>query len=334
MITPSKLNHKALKESGDYLLPLEHHDVETDPVKCPHPANGQASLDYILKAIELVTHQQVDPVRKSPNKGKDAHHSSNDNILKLSNGVDALVTGPVSKQAINLAGHLPPKRDSDAGTTWATSFGTFQGHTEFFAQKTKARKVVMMFVQKSLRVALVTRHLAYKKVPLHLNTENILSTIILVDTALKQYFGFFHPRIGVCALNPHAGENGLFGREETTIIKPALELATRQKIVALGPYPADSIFRKAIAGELDAVVALYHDQALIPIKTLGYEAVEDRILSFNPAVNVTLGLPFIRTSVAHGTAFDIAGQNRAHPDSMINAIKLAYQMSLNQPELF
>jgi len=289
---PQEINEVAIKErlpeSTCCLLSLGHDDFEANQTKLPHPVNGQASLDYINKAIGLVTHHKV----------------------------DAIVTAPVSKAAINQAGY------------------SFTGHTEFLAQRSKARKSVMMFVLNSLRVALVTTHLAYKKVPLHLNVENILSTVSSVDKALKQYFGFFEPRIGVCALNPHAGEDGLFGREEKTMIKPAIELARQQKMIALGPFPADGIFRMSLMGELDAIVALYHDQAMIPMKTLGYEAREDRILSFNPAVNVTLGLPFIRTSVAHGTGFDIAGQNRAHPDSMINAIKLAYQMSLNQPDLF
>ncbi len=288
---PQEINEAAIKErlpeSTCCLLSLGRGDFEANPTKLPHPANGQASLDYINKAIELVTHRNV----------------------------DAIVTAPVSKQAVNMAGH------------------SFKGHTEFLAQKTKARKPVMMFVWKSLRVALVTTHLAYKKVLLHLNVENVLVVINALDKALKQYFGFFEPRIGVCALNPHAGESGLFGHEEETIIKPAIELARQQKMIALGPFPADGIFRMSLMGELDAIVALYHDQAMIPMKTLGYEAKEDRILSFNPAVNVTLGLPFIRTSVAHGTGFDIAGQNRAHPDSMINAIKLAYQMTLNQADL-
>ncbi|MDI6789029.1 MAG: 4-hydroxythreonine-4-phosphate dehydrogenase PdxA, partial [Planctomycetota bacterium] len=212
----------------------------------------------------------------------------------------ALVTAPVSKENIQKSGKH------------------FVGHTELLAQKTLSRKVTMMFVSPQLKVSLVTTHIAYKKVLLHLTAEKILITIEQTNEGLKKYFGIARPRLAVCGLNPHSGEGGIFGKEENTIIKPAIESAKRKKILCEGPFAPDSIFHQAIAGAgFDAVIALYHDQGLIPIKTL----------SFHKAVQVTLGLPFIRTSPAHGVAYDIAGRGIANPSSMIESIKLAISMT-------
>ena len=223
-----------------------------------------------------------------------------------SNQNAALVTGPVSKENINKTGF------------------NFTGHTELLAQKTLARKVTMMFVAPQIKVALATTHLAYKKVLLYLTTDKIFSTIEQLDTGLRKYFNVAQPRIAVCGLNPHAGEGRAFGHEESKIIEPAIKLARSRKINCTGPFPPDSIFHRAIQGEFDAVVALYHDQGLIPVKTL----------AFSDAVQVTLGLPFIRTSPAHGVAFDIAGQGAANPSSMTEAIKLAAAMGNQGGSLF
>lgn len=242
-------------------------------------------LKYILSAIEIVQSQKGAPTGL-PTESRPVRDV-------------ALVTAPVSKQSI---------QETDY---------SFVGHTELLAQKTLSRKVTMMFVAPQLKVSLVTRHIPYKKVLLYLTADRILSTIEQTEDGLRRYFGIAQPRIAVCGLNPHSGEGERFGKEEKTIIKPAIELAKRRKITCDGPFPADSIFHRASVGEFDAVIALYHDQGLIPIKTL----------AFTEAVQVTLGLPFIRTSPCHGVAFDIAGKGIANPSSMIESIKLAISMS-------
>lgn len=245
----------------------------------PAPANqSRGGLEYILAAIEIMK----------------------------SNPSGALVTGPVSKEAITKTGI------------------SFAGHTELLSQKTLRRKVTMMFATPKFKVSLVTRHIAYKKVLLYLTTDRIVSTIEQTAEGLRKYFNIAQPRIAVCGLNPHAGEGRTFGNEEVKIIEPAVKLARQHKIRCSGPFPADSAFYRAVKNEFDAVVALYHDQGLIPIKTM----------SFDEAVQVTLGLPFIRTSPAHGVAYDIAGQGVANPDSMIEAIKMAAAMARQTPSLF
>jgi 4-hydroxythreonine-4-phosphate dehydrogenase len=221
--------------------------------------------------------------------------------MVLAGQVEAIVTAPVSKEAIAGLG-IP-----------------FQGHTEFFARMAGTREFVMMLAGERLRVALVTTHLALNEVSGFLKQEKILSVIEITGRSLKDYFGFPVPRIAVTAFNPHAGEGGLFGKEEG-IISRAVEQAREKGWGASGPWPADSLFHRAVRGEYDAVVCMYHDQGLIPLK----------LLHFDSAVNVTLGLPFIRTSVDHGVAFDIAGQGVASPRSMEEAIKMAAGMALRK----
>lgn len=221
------------------------------------------------------------------------------NLLKSGKG-DCLVTGPVNKASVRLAG-----------------FKDFQGHTEYLAAKTGSKDFAMMFVGKSLKVTLVTRHVSLKAVPSALSTERIYKTIILTHKSLKELFGIKNPKIGVCGLNPHAGESGAFGNEEANIILPAIQKASCKIKGICGPLPPDVIFYDAVSGKFDAVVSLYHDQGLIPFK----------LLHFKDGVNMTLGLPFIRTSPDHGTAFDIAGKNVADPTSMIEAIRLAVRLA-------
>ncbi len=216
----------------------------------------------------------------------------------LKGTIDALVTAPINKESVALA-DLP-----------------YAGHTELLAQKTGAQRVVMMLVMGDLRVALVTRHLALREVPAALTTEKVYQTIEVMAGGLKRYFGIREPRLGVCALNPHASDGGRFGDEEQLIITPAIHKAREAGINCEGPVPGDVIFHQALGGAFDAVVAMYHDQGLIPIKTVG----------FGRAVNVTLGLPIIRTSVDHGTAFDIVEKGTASPGSLTAAIQLACQM--------
>ncbi len=203
--------------------------------------------------------------------------------------------------------------------SWVTRAGfPISGHTELLKDLTGARDVRMMLAGSRLRVILVTMHLALEKVPQALTVRDVARTITIAADHLRRYHRVAEPRIAVTGLNPHAGEGGLFGREEQRIIAPAIERARRDGANASGPYPADSLFFQAVDGNrFDAVIAMYHDQGLIPLK----------LLHFHDAVNVTLGLPIVRTSPDHGTAYDIAGTGRADAGSMIEAIALADAMS-------
>ena len=213
--------------------------------------------------------------------------------------IDAVVTGPISKASWKLAGSKWP------------------GHTEMLADKCKSPRKAMMFVAGPLKVALATIHRALFEVRHEFTIGRVFEPIDLLNTALKEYFDIENPKIGVAALNPHAGEDGQFGDEEQRIISPAILLAQEQGINCQGPYPADTLFLRAARGEFDAVVAMYHDQGMIPVK----------LLAFDEAVNITIGLPIIRTSPAHGTAFDIVGKNIADPSSMMAAITTAIKMA-------
>jgi 4-hydroxythreonine-4-phosphate dehydrogenase len=212
--------------------------------------------------------------------------------------VDAIATAPVNKEAFDLAG-LP-----------------WRGHTDLLAHLTQAPHVAMMFDSEALRVVLATVHIALAEVPRAITRRSFEATIALAAAAMPR-FGVERPRIAVAGLNPHAGEHGLFGVEETTVIEPAVQACQRRGIDVSGPFPGDTVFYRASRGEFDIVVACYHDQGLIPVK----------LLAFGRAVNVTLGLPIVRTSVDHGTAFDIAGRGVADPGSMIAAVRLAARLA-------
>ncbi len=214
--------------------------------------------------------------------------------------IDAIVTAPISKASWREAG-----------------FSRYPGHTELLAEKFKAKHVAMMFVAPQLRVVLATIHEALFEIRNRFTIGCVFHPIDLADEALRRWFDLPHPRIAVAGLNPHAGEDGRFGDEENRVITPAIVLASEAGIRVYGPYPADTVFVRALAGEFDCVVAMYHDQGLIPIK----------LLAWREAVNLTLGLPIIRTSPDHGTAFDIAGKNKADPSSMIAAIHLAIDLA-------
>ena len=210
-----------------------------------------------------------------------------------------IVTCPINKAAINAAGYH------------------FPGHTELLAERCGIEKVVMMLAGERLKVCLVTTHLAYRDVPARLSREEILQTVRITAQAFRHQFGIQQPRLAVLALNPHASENGLFGDEEQRIIAPAIEAAQAEGITADGPHSADTLFHFAAKGAYDAVICMYHDQGLIPLK----------LLHFDDAVNVTLGLPIVRTSVDHGTAYDLAGTGTANTASLIAALKMAEQMT-------
>ena len=213
---------------------------------------------------------------------------------------DCLVTAPVNKSSVKSAG-----------------FKDFQGHTEYLAERTGSKEFAMMFVGKGLKITLCSRHIALKDVASAISIDSICKTIRLTHEYLIKFFGIKDPRIAVVGLNPHAGEGGLFGDEEKMVIIPAIRKASCMIKNIHGPLPADAVFYEALKGKFDAVVAMYHDQALAPFKTL----------YFNTGVNLTLGLPFIRTSPDHGTAFDIAGKGIADATSMKEAILLACQLA-------
>jgi 4-hydroxythreonine-4-phosphate dehydrogenase len=227
---------------------------------------------------------------------------------------DAMVTAPIQKSVINLAGTL------------------FTGHTEYLAERCNIQHVVMMLcatlpkgflglkTPKDLRVALVTTHLPLQEVSAALSHDHVLETIQIVQQDLRLKFGIAKPVIRLAGLNPHAGESGYLGREEIEIISPALASAKKLGIDISGPYPGDTMFDPASLERVDAYIAMYHDQGLAPFK----------FVTFGGGVNVTLGLPIIRTSVDHGTALDIAGKGVADPGSMLEALHLAYQLALNQ----
>jgi 4-hydroxythreonine-4-phosphate dehydrogenase len=212
--------------------------------------------------------------------------------------VDGIATAPVSKEAFALAG-LP-----------------WKGHTDLLAHLTGSAMVAMMFESPVLRVVLATVHIPLRDVPAALTRDLLERTIALTAAELPR-FGVDAPRIAVAGLNPHAGEHGLMGREDDEVIRPAIRASRAAGIDVAGPFPADTIFLRAHRGEFDVVVACYHDQGLIPVK----------LLAFGRAVNVTLGLPIVRTSVDHGTAFDIAGRGVADHGSMVEAVLLAARLA-------
>jgi 4-hydroxythreonine-4-phosphate dehydrogenase len=209
-----------------------------------------------------------------------------------------MVTAPINKQALRAAGVDYP------------------GHTELLAARCGVDRVVMMLAGCRLRVCLVTTHCALAEVPQRLDRAGILATLRITADSLRRQFGIAQPRLAVLALNPHAGEGGLFGDEEQRHIAPAIEAARAEGIDASGPHSADTLFWFASQGRYDAVVCMYHDQGLIPLK----------LLHFDDGVNVTLGLPIVRTSVDHGTAYDLAGSGRANPTSLVAALRMAAMM--------
>ena len=237
----------------------------------PTADGGRASVDAIKRAVSLVL---------------DGH-------------AHAVVTAPISKEALKMAG-----------------FG-WPGHTEMLAELTGTKDYAMMLVGGALRVVLVTIHVSLKAVPLLITREAVLRVLRLAGQAAEM-LGISAPRIAVAGLNPHAGEAGMFGEEEQTIISPAIEEAVKGGIPASGPYAPDTVFMRAVRGEFDIVVSMYHDQGLIPLK----------ILAFESGVNVTVGLPIIRTSPDHGTAYEIAWKRKANPSSTIEAVKTALRLKL------
>ena len=253
------------------LLPLSTLSPEDLNHSHPSAAGGRAMVSYIITAIDLALNREV----------------------------AGMVTGPISKTSLNLAGYSYP------------------GPTELLADRTGANEVAMMLAGGTFRVVLATIHCALAEVPERLTLDGLLRLFRLTCRSLEQDFGLDRPRLGVAALNPHASEGGLFGEEEKEVIMPAVLEARGQGLPVSGPFPADTLFWRHSQGEFDAICAMYHDQGLIPLK----------LLHFMDAVNVTLGLPIIRTSVDHGTAYDLAGTGQAHPGSLKAAIFMAAEIA-------
>lgn len=259
------------------------------------------------KRVNIVTcgddNARVELGKATAESGKAAFDALKLAVEDLKNGeLDVLVTAPINKKNIQ-----------------SEEF-SFPGHTEYLEQMAGEGKALMLLVANNLRVGVVAGHVPISEVSSHITRESILDKLRILNTSLKQDFTIRRPRIAVLGLNPHAGDNGLLGKEEQEIISPAIEIANEEGIYAMGPYAADGIFGSEALGKFDAILAMYHDQGLAPFKAL----------AFDNGVNYTAGLPFVRTSPDHGTAYDIAGQDKANPDSFRAAIYLALDVFRNR----
>jgi 4-hydroxythreonine-4-phosphate dehydrogenase len=274
-----------------------------------------SEASFAADRIEVLDLANADPVafaigRVSAVCGRAAYEYIERGVRLAQEGAIAgIVTGPVNKEALAAAG----VRHS--------------GHTEILAELTGTKAYAMLLMGKELRVIHVTTHVALRRVPELVTRERVLRTIRLGDRAMRG-LGIARPRLAVCGLNPHAGEGGLFGDEEHVAIEPAIAAARAEGIVASGPYPADTLMSRAAGGEFDCVVAMYHDQGHTPVKALGFRYDEaKKAWTGLSGVNVTVGLPILRVSVDHGTAFDRAGTGTANPESMVEAILVAAEMA-------
>jgi len=296
-LTPVILGNQQVCE---YYMRLSSLSFSLNPIK--HPEEIQTNTVNILNpfnAEQVVPH----PGSLKRHSGLYAMQAVEQGIeLCLKDQADALVTAPISKEAVNLAGYSIP------------------GHTEFLAEKTSCKEYMMMLVHQKLRVGLVTIHEPIANVPGLIDQKKLLRTIKIFDRSLREDFQIASPRIAILGLNPHAGDGGYIGDEEINILRPAVEHARSRNIKVSNPLSADAFFGTQQYKKYDGVLAMYHDQGLIPFKTL----------SFGSGVNFTAGLPIIRTSPDHGTAFDIAGKNQADPSSFQQALNLAFELAKNK----
>jgi 4-hydroxythreonine-4-phosphate dehydrogenase len=304
-----KALHRA--DTSNYCTPVVIGDAEVmrDAVsltRLPIKIKTISSLSQSKPArgsIELLDIKSHSPFKKgvpSKNAGRAVVSYIREAVsLALKNRVSAIVTAPISKESLKLAWHKWP------------------GHTELLAELTGTKDFAMMFVSDKLKIILCTIHIPLKDVPKKINEKVVLKTIRLAKKGADM-LGIKNPGLAVAGLNPHAGESGIIGKEEIAVIMPAIRKAFDEGIKVSGPYPPDVVFHKAYNGDYDMVVCMYHDQGLIPFK----------MLAFDTGVNVTVGLPIIRTSPDHGTGFDIAWKNKANPSSMIEAIKLATRLEM------
>jgi len=266
------------------LLDLKNVDGKFIKHKSISADYGRASFEYVRKVIELAMAKEI----------------------------DATVTGPISKEAINLAGFH------------------YSGHTEIYADLTQTRDYAMMLAHDQFRVIHVSTHVSLREACERVKKERVYRVSRLGYDAVKR-LGVENPKIAVAGLNPHAGEEGMFGREEIEEIEPAIQQAQKEGFIVEGPIPPDTVFSKMQGGQYDLVVVMYHDQGHIPTKLIGFQY-DDKTKTWGSmsGVNITCGLPIIRVSVDHGTAFGKAGEGRANPESMIQAIKVAAQLALSQ----
>ena len=279
------------------------------------PLAAVAQADFSADALEVLDLANADPAafavgRVSALCGRAAYEYVERGVrLALAGEIDGIVTAPISKEALAAAGV------------------THSGHTEILADLTGTRAYAMLLMGRDLRVIHVTTHVALRRVPELVTRERVLRTIRLGHQAMRR-LGLAAPRLAVCGLNPHAGEGGLFGDEEQVAIAPAIADARAEGVDATGPYPADTLMSRARGGEFDCVVAMYHDQGHAPVKTVGFRY-DDATKTWTgmSGVNVTVGLPILRVSVDHGTAFDRAGRGTANPESMVEAITVAAEMA-------
>ncbi len=274
-------------------LPMEMEVVEAPP------ADPQGGRTYLLPVGPPLKEGDWAPGITNAHCGRLVGEIIEKAVALCQEGVTkAMVTAPINKMALHAAGYPYP------------------GHTEFLARLTNTSDFAMMLIGGAIRVVLVTIHVALSQVPQLISKEEIRRVFKLTHRGMREWFGIENPRIAVAALNPHASEGGAFGDEEERIIVPAIEELRREGFSPHGPHPADTLFYRHKQGEFDAVVAMYHDQGLIPVKLDG----------FDTGVNLTLGLPIIRTSVDHGTAFEIAGKGVANPNSLAAAIRTAVEI--------
>ncbi len=275
--------------------PLPFHNWEPD--------KPQIDKSIPVLALTSMKPDEFEPGNPNRKTGKAMAIYIEEAVKLAQNGtIDGIVTCPISKASLHNAGYSYP------------------GHTEMLAALTNMTSPVMMMAGDKLKVTLVTIHCPLKDVSSRLTTQRVFSLIEATHHALTVDFGILHPRIAVAGFNPHAGEDELFGSEENTAIIPAIKKARENALAVTGPYPPDTLFFKAAAGEYDAVICMYHDQGLIPFK----------LLHFEDGVNITLGLPIVRTSVDHGTAYDIAGRNAASSTSLARAVAMADTICTNR----
>jgi 4-hydroxythreonine-4-phosphate dehydrogenase len=266
------------------ILDMKNIDAKSIKHKAVSAECGRASFEYVKEVIELA----------------------------ISREIDATVTGPINKEAINLAGFH------------------YSGHTEIYADLTHTRDYAMMLVHNHFRVIHVSTHVSLREACDRVKKDRVYKVILLGYDAVKR-LGVKNPKIAVAGLNPHAGESGLFGREEIEEIEPAIKEAQKGGLNVEGPIPPDTVFSKMQGGQYDLVIVMYHDQGHIPTKLIGFQY-DDKTKTWGSmsGINITCGLPVIRVSVDHGTAFGKAGEGRANPESMIQAIKVATQLALNR----
>ena len=282
---------KTLEKVAQEIAPeIKIHSIET-------PGEGWYQ-PYTIDVIDLNNVSETLPMGKpSAESGKASYEAIQKAVaLALSDEVAAIVTCPINKKSLHLAGH------------------PFPGHTELLGHLTNSKEHTLMMEGSSLRVVLVTTHLPLDQVKSQISEEKVLQTIRLTHDWLQKHVTEI-PRIAVVGLNPHSGDGGIFGQEETEFILPALKAAQKEGIQASGPHPADALFARAVSEKYDAVICMYHDQGMIPVKMNGM------------GVNITLGLPILRTSVDHGTAFDIVGRNKASAENLKLALKTAGRLS-------